>query len=294
MAQRLPQARTIEDVVDVGRKLFGDPLGRRQRGNGRRRAAKLRPVPVLPGDVESTPILIEPEGTPSFAGDGAETRSGVDPTDPLDRRQLEAGLARIGEELKRAGADHRVVGNLPGCGQVALERRVLHELDIAKVGKPFASNRVGGGVDAERRRLDRYSRQVVYRVTILSAGQPTNGHLSRISCVAPGMLVDRPAHPVDHLSPPLLIGCRRPLRRHRLLLEDGDHSLPLQKMPSRRALLHQPGKAQPAFRSRQSVTGKAMLLENRLDSLARADIRRARTNRQDQPRQDDRNQYGNS
>ena len=82
----------------------------------------------LPGHEHGPGVAVQAERLGALAGGRAEAVLAVDRLDPRDRGELAPGLARVGEEPEGPRADHGVVGDGLGRLEVALERRVLHEL----------------------------------------------------------------------------------------------------------------------------------------------------------------------
>jgi hypothetical protein len=222
---------------------------------------------VLPGDVECLAILLETKGTTTFTGDGSEASAGVNLTNPLDGCQFETGLPRIDEELKRPGADHGVIGNATGGREIFLEGRILHELDITKTCKALSSNRIGRGINPKCSGVDGDASEVVDRVEVLSTRQSADGHLTRFTFVAAGVVGEAGLDPVDDLPTLALRWLRHPLGRHRLLFKHGHHPFPLLKMGSGGGLRHELLEVQTRLRCIRTVTGIAVLLEYRADTL---------------------------
>src|SRR5688572_29799763 len=104
---------------------------------------------TFPSGEQRLGIAIEPERNRPFTGRRPNAVLLVDFLNPVDRRQLVARLARITEEVERAGADHGMRGDLLGRGEVALQRRILHELDGADVRESFAADGITDKVAVE-------------------------------------------------------------------------------------------------------------------------------------------------
>ena len=149
-------------------------------------------VLVVPGDVERLAVAFEAERPAAFARHHAKALARVELVDPVERRQLQAGLAGIGVELQRAGADHRVIGDQLGGFEIALDARVLHELHVAEIREALAADRVARRVDAD---LDVDAGQIADRVGVLGAGQPPDRDASRIAGVLGLVGLQRVADP---------------------------------------------------------------------------------------------------
>ena len=113
-----------------------------------------------------------------------------------------ANSAGMLKESERSGTNHSMRGNSFCCFKIALEIRVIHELHIAEIREPLTAYRVAGKITVEPQVQ---TGQVVDRVCILAAGQPSDGDLPRIAGV--------------------LLGVHR--RRRELRLGRGDLNLPL-------------------------------------------------------------------
>ena len=72
---------------------------------------------------------------------------GVELVDAVERGELQAGLAGVGVELERPGANDRVIGDQLGRFEIALDAFVLHELDVAEIREALAADRIVRGVD---------------------------------------------------------------------------------------------------------------------------------------------------
>ena len=81
-------------------------------------------------------------------------------------------------------ASDGVIGNELGRLEVPLHRRVLHELDVAEVGKALAADRIARRVDAGP---DVHARQVGNRVRVLGAREAADGDASGLARV-PGVV----------------------------------------------------------------------------------------------------------
>ena len=178
---------------------------------------------IAPGDVEGLAVFFQAEGPAALAGDGAETVGLVDVLDPRDGGEFEAGLAGVGEELERTGADHGVVGDdLGGC-EVALEVGVLHELHVAEVGEAFAADGIAGRVDAG---VGIDAGEVVDGVGVLAAGEAADGDAPGIAIVLLGVGGEFGADPGDGLLALRVVGLRHAFGRHAVLFEHGGHFSP--------------------------------------------------------------------
>src|SRR5256885_7435163 len=106
-------------------------------------------MPESPRHIQSLRIFIESESDAALARNGAEAILRVRVVQPRSRRHFEAGLTGVAVEAERTGPDHSVIGDLARGAQVALQRGVLHELDVAEVGEALAAGGIARGVNAQ-------------------------------------------------------------------------------------------------------------------------------------------------
>src|SRR5688500_7831994 len=132
---------------------------------------------ILPGDEKRMRIELQPERLASFTGRGAKTMTAVNLLNAMDCRKLQSGLSRIGVELERSGANHRVRGEPAGCLQVPLQRRFLQELDVPDISKTFATDRIA---DEVLLKVQLHAGQVCNGVPVFGAGQSSQQAGSRI------------------------------------------------------------------------------------------------------------------
>ena len=151
----------------------------REAANRRAGIAERRPVLVVPGNIERLAVALEPEGSPAFAGDDAEAFRCIESVDAVERGELETGLAGVGVEGERPGADDRVIGHDLRGFEVALDARVLHELDVAEVGETLAANRITRRIDDADGNVD--AGQVADGVRVLRAREAADSHASGVA-----------------------------------------------------------------------------------------------------------------
>ncbi len=215
---------------------------------------------VAPGNVEDLSVLLEAERYAALAGDRPEAVGGVDVLDARNGREFEAGFAGVGVELQRAHADDGVVGDDLRGREVALEVRVLHELDVAETGEAFAADRVTGGVDAA---LGIDPGKVVNRVGILVAGQPPYRDASGIAVMLFGVGVEFAANPGDDLLALRVGRLRHAFGRHAILLQRGGYFSPGLKTLTNGGLRSQLLQVYTRHRCSAAMTLEAVLLDDR-------------------------------
>ena len=115
-------------------------------------------------------------------------------------------------------ADDGVVGDDFGGSEVALEVRILHELDVAETGEAFAADGIAGRVDAD---FGIDAGEVVDGVGVLAAGEATDGDPAGIAIVFPGVGGEFGANPGDGLLALRVARLRHAFWRHAVLLEYG-------------------------------------------------------------------------
>ncbi len=168
-------------------------------------------------------VLFKAEGDSAFARDGAEAEFGIDVLDAVDGRHLETALARFRIELERPCADHRVIGHELRRLEIALQIRILHELDVAEVGESLAAYGIVRSVDAQ---IEIEPGEIVDRVVILAAGQPPHGHMAGVARMQLHEPIEPRANPQSGLRALLVARLRHALGRHVPLLERGSHAFP--------------------------------------------------------------------
>ena len=78
-----------------------------------------------------------------------------------------------------------MIGDELGSIEIVFKVHVLHELDVAEVGKAFAADRVAGGVDAG---VEGVAGEVLNGVGVFAAGEAADGDAAGIAIVLFGVV----------------------------------------------------------------------------------------------------------
>src|ERR1051326_1188209 len=93
----------------------------------------------------------------AFARYKAKSTRRVQVVDAVERKQLQAGPARVLIKLQRPRAEDRVIGDELRRFEVALQAGFLHGLNVSEIGEALAADRIRRGIDT---RIEVESREI--------------------------------------------------------------------------------------------------------------------------------------